>query len=191
MGEEEEEEETTKPFLNNNLIVIRYVNATMSNSILHKFPDHSAFGFDYSQSAIWSPLVLPRFKSATLPCLRAKSPDGDFKRRILFDEDGGGDGRGGCGGFAGIGKMVCGFGSRVNDELKTKTMIKMKKFDECNKSKVSDFTNSSPTSSKKGWKKALKMTSKQFKKKRDPHQIHHHPTNSRITLADYLQCQNF
>ncbi|XP_074308981.1 uncharacterized protein LOC141643643 [Silene latifolia] len=164
------------------VIVIRYVNPTMSNNLLDKFPDYSAFGFDYSQSAIWSPLV-PRVHS--LSCLSHKSPD--FKKKISFDDDD--DVGDGCSVFgkvhlSGVKKKVCAFGSKLNAKLKKKKLMKFDK----HKSKVSDFPPKSSPSSNKGWKKALKMTSKQFKKKKD-HQIHHNP-NSRITLADYLQCQN-
>ncbi|CAA7017304.1 unnamed protein product [Microthlaspi erraticum] len=54
-GEEEEKENfpliTTK--------VVEYLQPVMCRELLCKFPDNSAFGFDYSQSSIWSPL-LPR-----------------------------------------------------------------------------------------------------------------------------------
>ncbi|CAL9107117.1 unnamed protein product [Musa textilis] len=41
------------------LITVEYLEPTMSRELLGKFPDNSAFDFDYSQSGIWSPL-LPR-----------------------------------------------------------------------------------------------------------------------------------
>lgn len=42
--------------------VIEYLEPVMSRDLLCKFPDHSAFDFDYSQSSLWSPLV-PRHYS--------------------------------------------------------------------------------------------------------------------------------
>ncbi|KAK1309573.1 hypothetical protein QJS10_CPA09g00881 [Acorus calamus] len=42
------------------LITVEYLQPTMSRDLLAKFPDDSAFDFDYSQSAIWSPLILHR-----------------------------------------------------------------------------------------------------------------------------------
>ncbi|CAL9107121.1 unnamed protein product [Musa textilis] len=41
------------------VITVKYLEPTMSRVLLDKFPDNSAFDFDYSQSGIWSPL-LPR-----------------------------------------------------------------------------------------------------------------------------------
>ena len=37
--------------------VVEYLEPLMSKELLCKFPDNSAFDFDYSQSSIWSPLV--------------------------------------------------------------------------------------------------------------------------------------
>ncbi|XP_051115320.1 uncharacterized protein LOC127240604 [Andrographis paniculata] len=39
--------------------VVEYLESAMSRDLLCKFPDNSAFDFDYTQSSIWSPL-LPR-----------------------------------------------------------------------------------------------------------------------------------
>ncbi|WOL04957.1 hypothetical protein Cni_G13680 [Canna indica] len=41
------------------VITVEYMEPSMSLELLGKFPDSSAFDFDYSQSGIWSPL-LPR-----------------------------------------------------------------------------------------------------------------------------------
>ncbi|KAL6652442.1 hypothetical protein ACP70R_011367 [Stipagrostis hirtigluma subsp. patula] len=43
------------------VVTVEYLEPSMSRDLLGKFPDPSAFGFDYSQSGIWSPLnKLPR-----------------------------------------------------------------------------------------------------------------------------------
>ncbi|XP_020096621.1 uncharacterized protein LOC109715838 [Ananas comosus] len=39
------------------VITVEYLEPTMSRELLVKFPDAAALGFDYAQSAIWSPLV--------------------------------------------------------------------------------------------------------------------------------------
>ncbi|KAL8511303.1 hypothetical protein ACS0TY_017925 [Phlomoides rotata] len=41
------------------LMVVEYLEPPMSTDLLCKFPDNSAFDFDYSQSSIWSPLLPP------------------------------------------------------------------------------------------------------------------------------------
>ncbi|CAA7405536.1 unnamed protein product [Spirodela intermedia] len=46
------------------IITVEYLEPTMSSHLLLKFPDNSAYDFDYSQSGIWSPL-LPRGSAAT------------------------------------------------------------------------------------------------------------------------------
>ncbi|EXB53571.1 hypothetical protein L484_009311 [Morus notabilis] len=43
--------------------VVEYLEPVMSKELLCKFPDNSAFDFDYSQSSIWSPLVPQAYKS--------------------------------------------------------------------------------------------------------------------------------
>lgn len=40
-----------------NAKVVEYLEPLMSKELLCKFPDNSAFDFDYEQSSIWSPLV--------------------------------------------------------------------------------------------------------------------------------------
>ncbi|WOH14446.1 hypothetical protein DCAR_0933965 [Daucus carota subsp. sativus] len=37
--------------------VVEYLQSIMSKELLGKFPDNSAFDFDYTQSSIWSPLI--------------------------------------------------------------------------------------------------------------------------------------
>lgn len=38
------------------VVTVEYLEQSMSRSLLGKFPDSSAFDFDYSQSGIWSPI---------------------------------------------------------------------------------------------------------------------------------------
>ncbi|GER48241.1 phragmoplast orienting kinesin 2 [Striga asiatica] len=53
----------------------------MSTDLLGKFPDNSAFDFNYAQSSIWSPL-LPRPPPAAAARL-------DLSRRLSYGETGG------------------------------------------------------------------------------------------------------
>ncbi|ONK74853.1 uncharacterized protein A4U43_C03F10800 [Asparagus officinalis] len=55
---------TTKEMIIERVITIEYLDPSMSQNLLCKFPDDSAFGFNYSESGIWSPL-LPRGRSGS------------------------------------------------------------------------------------------------------------------------------
>ncbi|KAK7246137.1 hypothetical protein RIF29_40996 [Crotalaria pallida] len=55
--EEQEEEEEQQRLLLKTTKVLEYLHPFMSIELLCKFPDNSAYDFDYSQSTIWSPLV--------------------------------------------------------------------------------------------------------------------------------------
>ncbi|CAN8275101.1 unnamed protein product [Cochlearia groenlandica] len=57
MNIQEEEEKENLPLITTN--VVEYLQPIMCKELLCKFPDNSAFGFDYAQSSLWSPL-LPR-----------------------------------------------------------------------------------------------------------------------------------
>ncbi|KAG9439020.1 hypothetical protein H6P81_019185 [Aristolochia fimbriata] len=49
------------------VITVEYLEPSMSRELLCKFPDPSAFDFDYSQSGIWSPLIPRHHHSISLP----------------------------------------------------------------------------------------------------------------------------
>ncbi|KAL2906828.1 Serine/threonine-protein kinase phg2 [Bienertia sinuspersici] len=163
-----EEEKNETLFKDKKVVVIQYLQPSMSTELLCKFPDNSAFDFDYSQSSIWSPLV-PRFHS--LSCLNPKSPD--LNRRLSFDK---------ASLSSKINKKVCNFGLNLNAKFQKKMNNKKLKF-------TNDSSEFQSPPSKKGWKKILKISSKQFKKRRDA-PPHRHPI-SRVTLSDFLQSKDF
>lgn len=126
-----------------NTKVVEYLEPLMSKELLCKFPDNSAFGFDYSQSSIWSPLVPRTYSHVDL------EPDSAFLTPKRFNFEMGFD----------LGNQNCSL-KKVTSEMKKKikttgfalnlsalktkkSMSKIKK----KKKMVSDF---SPTPSFKG-----------------------------------------
>ncbi|OAY43412.1 uncharacterized protein LOC110621640 [Manihot esculenta] len=166
--EEEEEEEEEKRLIISNCKVIEYLQPLMSKELLFKFPDNSAYDFDYTQSSIWSPLV-PRIHNPM-----------DFDlvtpRKLTF----------GIGFQSDNNKINTSGSKKVTSSIKKNLTMKMKKKKKMmmNRVKASDF---SPTPIKgacglftaKGWGKLLKAASKHFKKKKkDP--------TSHVKLSNYL-----
>ncbi|KAK8952806.1 hypothetical protein KSP40_PGU001951 [Platanthera guangdongensis] len=62
------------------VITVEHLVPSMSQELLCKFPDDSAFGFDYSQSQIWSPLI-PRKKKKKK---KKMVMQGIIKKRLEF-----------------------------------------------------------------------------------------------------------
>ncbi|EYU43152.1 hypothetical protein MIMGU_mgv1a016013mg [Erythranthe guttata] len=60
-------------------MVVEYLESSMSRDLLCKFPDNSAFDFDYAQSSIWSPLLPP-------PAADFSGRGLEVSRNLLFDE---------------------------------------------------------------------------------------------------------
>lgn len=59
--------------------VVEYMLSSMSTQLLHKFPDNSAFDFDYTQSSIWSPLV-PHPSNPS-------SPAPELQRKLSYEDE--------------------------------------------------------------------------------------------------------
>ncbi|KVH98150.1 uncharacterized protein LOC112510957 [Cynara cardunculus var. scolymus] len=165
--------------------VVEYMLSSMSNELLCKFPDNSAFDFDYTQSSIWSPLV-PHPSNPS-------SPAPDLQRKLSYDDDEhGSDGMVWHSGDTSTAAVMmkkltanikdkiadsCVFSCfRIHPKIGKKKMVMMKRrrnsfrgFDQLgpissdSSGVVADSGCSSPNQ-RKGWKKVLKAASKQFKK---------------------------
>ncbi|XP_073137987.1 uncharacterized protein [Henckelia pumila] len=147
--------------------VVEYLESSMSNELLCKFPDNSAFDFDYSQSSIWSPLVPRTFGNGRGGSL-------ELSRKLQYDEND----------FTGLlrnskkfaANIKKKFTSVVSDNICMYQRMKMSKRKSFGFSPVPSsgrLKASSPTPRKK-WAKAMKAASKHFKKnkKKDPIHLH-------------------
>ncbi|KAL8226037.1 hypothetical protein R6Q57_018594 [Mikania cordata] len=161
-----EEEEERESLINGagvaTVKVVEYMLSSMSNELLTKFPDNSAFDFDYNQSSIWSPLVPhPSNPPSPVPKLQRKLSYDDEEDAIVEDMMSG----------------SCVFNCfRVYRKFIKRKMIGMKR----RRSSFRGFNRLGPMCSNsanvvagpvssspiriKGLKKLLKATSKQFKK---------------------------
>ncbi|KAL9425656.1 hypothetical protein AB3S75_032593 [Citrus x aurantiifolia] len=152
-GDEEEEEEEERELLIN-LKVVEYLQPVMSKELLCKFPDNSAFDFDYSQSSIWSPLIPRTYSPMDLDHLvtpRKLSNDLDFDKRGIIKKS------------AHKKKMIASPAFKFNPFKKTKMKNKRIRASEFSATPVN--TSCLPISTK-GWTKMLKAASKHFKKKK-------------------------
>ncbi|CAH2079081.1 unnamed protein product [Thlaspi arvense] len=143
LQEEEEEEKENFPLITTK--VVEYLQPVMCRELLGKFPDNSAFGFDYTQSSLWSPL-LPRnystpsdldFDSDSCVCRNLEL--GEFQERKK--------------------KM----NMKISMKKKKKKKSKLVKLDMKNEDSTKIGCFAIPT---KGWDGLLKAASKHFKKSR-------------------------
>ncbi|XP_042512694.1 uncharacterized protein LOC122087584 [Macadamia integrifolia] len=121
------------------VVTVEYLETTMTEALLRKFPDNSAFDFDYTQSGIWSPLV-PRGQ-----CLVSGSSI-EIRR-----------------------KLSDGFEKIAHEKIKKVSSKIKKKMVSAKKKVGSDFSTNTLKGStpRKGWAKVLRAASKRFKKQKD------------------------
>ncbi|PHT55981.1 hypothetical protein CQW23_04467 [Capsicum baccatum] len=134
------------------VMVIEHLQCSMSKDLLCKFPDNSAFDFDYTQSSIWSPLVP-----------RPLSPH----RRLSYE-----DISLGCIGAANFKKVTAKIKRKLSNvvtenirECHRLKKRKKKAFDFSRLPSSSSSSSSSTPTPRKGWAKVLKAASKHFKKR--------------------------
>ncbi|XP_008798710.1 uncharacterized protein LOC103713526 [Phoenix dactylifera] len=123
------------------LITVEYLDPSMSQELIGKFPDATAFDFDYSQSGIWSPL-LPRGRHSSSSVFPMES------HKKLSDAPG---------------ILSPGILRKVKGKISKKHkkhMVAPKRLD----------FSTSPTP-KKGWNKVLRAAVKRFKIHRSPWQM--------------------
>ncbi|XP_039054150.1 uncharacterized protein LOC120196409 [Hibiscus syriacus] len=149
--------------------VVEYLEPLMSRELLCKFPDNSAFDFDYTQSSLWSPLIPRPYSPAVLDYDPIIIP-----RNLAFDE-----------GFGfGLEKSNCS-AKKFRPNLKKKKAtaafnINLQLLRNKNKTRKNIASGFSPTPVKggcapiitKGWSKMLKAASKHFKRKKKESTVH-------------------
>ncbi|XP_030455971.1 uncharacterized protein LOC115677064 [Syzygium oleosum] len=163
-GGDTTDDEETLGLLPDTCKVVEYLEPVMSRDLLHKFPDSSSTGFDYSQSSIWSPLLPRSHFPVDSGCFATP-------RKLCF------------GGFGGE-KTAAAARKKKKVNLSMSSKKKMMR----TKKKSAKVSGSSPTPmnvacapfAKRGWDKVLKAASKHFKKKkRDP--------TAHVKLSNYLK----
>ncbi|CAL1352173.1 unnamed protein product [Linum trigynum] len=165
----EEGGEEREGFLSPNCRVVEYLQPLMSKELLVKFPDNSAFDFNYSESSIWSPLV-PRIHNyggglENRPRKRMK-----VKKMVVAGE------------VEGKNATSCNFSFGLT---------KMKKMKRKEGIMVDSVFSSNPVEGSvtcvplatKGWNKVLKAATKHFKRSKTKMTKRR---DSRVRLSNYL-----
>uniref|UniRef100_A0A803QIR1 Uncharacterized protein n=1 Tax=Cannabis sativa TaxID=3483 RepID=A0A803QIR1_CANSA len=142
-----------------NAKVVEYLEPLMSKELLCKFPDNSAFDFDYSQSSIWSPLVPRPYSHADL------DSDSDFASPRNLN-------------------LEMGFDA-LKSKTKNKNSFKKKLVSDFSSTPSCKGTCNPLT--RKVWNKVLKAASKHFKKKKKDSTAHVRLSNY-ITKGNISQC---
>lgn len=151
------------PYGGSLVMVVEYLESSMSRDLLCKFPDNSCFDFDYSQSSIWSPLIHPSFSSTKVTIATKNVHSCGISKRLAYDDGGNG--------LTKIKNVTANFKRKftdaVSDNLQKYQNLKKRKrknsldFPPIHSSNKFPSTSSTP---RKAWMKVLKTASKHFKK---------------------------
>ncbi|KAL9159205.1 hypothetical protein ABFS82_08G118900 [Erythranthe guttata] len=144
------------------VMVVEYLESSMSRDLLCKFPDNSAFDFDYAQSSIWSPLLPP-------PAADFSGRGLEVSRNLLFDETDE------VGLLENTRKMAVRMKKKLTDVVldnislcrtmkRKKKMKKRKSFGFSPVPSSRRLSSSSPTP--KAWAKVMKAAANHFKKRK-------------------------
>ncbi|CAN4084615.1 unnamed protein product [Withania somnifera] len=150
------------------VMVIEHLQCSKSNDLLCKFPDNSAFDFDYTQSSIWSPLVPQLLSSHRL--------SSGLSIKLSYE-----DVSLGCTGATNFKKVT----EKIKRKLSNAFTENMREYHRSKKrkKKAFDFSclpSSSTSTPRKGWVKALKAASKHFKK----------TNNKKDSTTDFKFCRS-
>ncbi|KAK4804105.1 hypothetical protein SAY86_003922 [Trapa natans] len=161
--------------------VVEYLEPVMSRDLLCKFPDSTAFGFDYSQSSIWSPLI-PRVH---VPLDSA----GIITPKKLSD------GSGAVSKLRGARKKIASSAVRISLRVLQRSRMKTKR----NMAPKFRGLDGSPTPAKdcgcfplvaEGWNKVLKAASKHIKKNKKKKKKKGRDPMAHVRLNKYLENGN-
>ncbi|MFQ6633862.1 hypothetical protein Gotur_010111 [Gossypium turneri] len=154
--------------------VVEYLEPLMSRELLCKFPDNSAFDFDYTQSTLWSPLVPRPYSPADL----GFGP-------IIIPRNFASDDEFGFGFGLKMEKSNCSAKQLRPNNIKKKITsaafnISLNLLRNKNKKRKNMASEFSPTPVKgscapiftRGWSKMLKAASKHFKRKKKESTVH-------------------
>lgn len=149
-------------------MVVEYLESSMSKDLLGKFPDNSAYDFDYSQSSIWSPLVNRRLVSSSSlsPSCGNGALSFGLSKKLVYDQDM----------MMGLTKIKK-FSAKIKRKLTDTLFYNLQKYQKMKRRKKNKSLDFSPVPSsnrlnstssvtpRQGWEKVLKAASKHFKKK--------------------------
>ncbi|PIN04619.1 hypothetical protein CDL12_22845 [Handroanthus impetiginosus] len=141
-------------------MVIEYLESSMSKDLLCKFPDNSAFDFDYTQSSIWSPLM-PR------PPPHSAARGLELSRKLSYD------GNGEIGLLENVKTVAARIKRRFSDAVSDNCIsrcckMKRKKRRSFGFSPVGSSRRlSSSSPSPKVWAEVIKAAAKHFKKRKN------------------------
>ncbi|MCL7033049.1 hypothetical protein MKW94_025640 [Papaver nudicaule] len=155
------------------VITVEYLQSSMATNLLCKFPDNSAFDFDYSQSGIWSPLLHRGGGPIKLKTsISVDSSSDDMRKKLLDDVEEEEEEENLLNGKENRINICSNVTGKMKNKIGVKMMKMMKKKMKSNKSSSSSLDLSiTPMAKKgftprKGWEKVLRAASKQFKKQK-------------------------